>query len=271
MSAGFFTSHASASVFTPSVCNSAAARTQRSFFRAQSTTFAPISPSAWAICRPSPIEPPLTMATRPVRSKSSRTVLVPAGLGSGMLGTSTPRVSEPVLCARGTRSTANMLVTDRPHSPMTANSKIEEAWNYHDATKHSYESVHNNLHYLDWANQPLPFKAYTAPEPLPLPREVRQSGVAALSAIAESIRAETGAANTAPDLAALAELLFLSAGITRQRKHSGGEIYFRAAACTGALYEVELYVVCGNLADLQAGVYHFAPGEFVLRRLREGD
>jgi SagB-type dehydrogenase family enzyme len=172
---------------------------------------------------------------------------------------------------RVTRPSASMLVTDLSPSPMTANSKLEEAWSYHDATKHSYASVHNNLHYLDWANRPLPFKAYTAPEPLPLPREVRQSGGAALSAIAESIRAETGAANTAPDLAALAELLFLSAGITRQRKHSGGEIYFRAAACTGALYEVELYVVCGNLADLEDGVYHFSPAEFALRKLRVGD
>jgi SagB-type dehydrogenase family enzyme len=164
-----------------------------------------------------------------------------------------------------------MLVTNRSFSPMSAYRNIDEAWNYHDATKHSYASVRNNLHYLDWANQPLPFKAYTAPEPLPLPREVRQSGVAALSAIAESLRAEPGAANAAPDLASLAQLLYLSAGITRQRKHSGGEIYFRAAACTGALYEVELYIVCGNLADLEAGVYHFSPAEFALRQLRSGD
>jgi SagB-type dehydrogenase family enzyme len=170
-----------------------------------------------------------------------------------------------------------MLVADHSLSPMTANSKIaansniKDAWSYHDATKHSYASVRNNLHYLDWANQPLPFKAYTAPEPLPLPREVRQSGVAALSATAESIPADAGAASAVPDLAALAELLYLSAGITRQRKHPGGEIYFRAAACTGALYEVELYVVCGNLADLEAGVYHFSPAEFALRKLRGGD
>jgi SagB-type dehydrogenase family enzyme len=170
-----------------------------------------------------------------------------------------------------------MLVADRPLSPMTANSKIsanrniKDAWTYHDETKHSYASVRSNLHYLDWANQPLPFKAYTAPEPLPLPREVRQSGVAGLSAIAESIPADADAASALPDLAALAELLYLSAGITRQRKHAGGEIYFRAAACTGALYEVELYVVCGKLADLEAGVYHFSPAEFALRKLRAGD
>jgi hypothetical protein len=198
-------------------------------------------------------------------------------LRSGKLGIGGSLAGEPVLCAPRTRSSASMLVADHSLSPMTANSKIaansniKDAWSYHDATKHSYASVRNNLHYLDWANQPLPFKAYTAPEPLPLPREVRQSGVAALSATAESIPADAGAASAVPDLAALAELLYLSAGITRQRKHPGGEIYFRAAACTGALYEVELYVVCGNLADLEAGVYHFSPAEFALRKLRGGD
>src|SRR2546429_517471 len=70
---------------------------------------------------------------------------------------------------------------------MTVNSNLEAAWKYHNTSKHSYASVHNNPHFLDWSNQPLPFKAYTTLEPLRLPREVRQTGVAALSAIAESI------------------------------------------------------------------------------------
>jgi SagB-type dehydrogenase family enzyme len=144
----------------------------------------------------------------------------------------------------------------------------EAAWSYHDGTKHSYASIRSNPHFLDWDNQPSPFKVYTALEPVPLLREVRQTGIAALSAIAESIRPGTIAA---PDLEALTQLLYLSAGITRHRKYPGGEIYFRAAACTGALYEVELYVVCGDLADLEAGVYHFAPADFALRKLRTGD
>ena len=71
---------------------------------------------------------------------------------------------------------------------MIVNRNLEAAWSYHNATKHSYASVHNNPHFLDWHNQPLPFKVYTGLDPLPLPREVRQTGVAALSAIAESIR-----------------------------------------------------------------------------------
>ena len=79
-----------------------------------------------------------------------------------------------------------------------------------------------------------------------MPAEVRQTGVAALSAISEIVPATNRAA---PDLEAIAQLLYLSAGITRHRKYPGGEIYFRAAACTGALYEIELYLVCGDLAE----------------------
>src|SRR5712691_10780305 len=151
---------------------------------------------------------------------------------------------------------------------MADNRNPEAAWTYHDATKHSYLSVRANPHFLDWGNQPLPFKIYRTLEPLPLPGEMRQTGVAALSAISEGIPAETSAVL---DLEAVAQLCYLSAGTTRHRKYSGGEVYFRAAACTGALYEVELYLVCDNLPNLQAGVYHFAPADFALRRLRKGD
>ena len=151
---------------------------------------------------------------------------------------------------------------------MTEKSNSNAAWKYHEATKHSYTSIRTNAHYMDWSNQPLPFKIYPTLEPMRLPSEMRQSGVAALSAIAESVSAQT---NVSPDLESVAQLLYLSAGITRRRKYSGGEIYFRAAACTGALYEVELYLVCGELGGLEAGVYHFGPAEFGLRKLRAGD
>src|SRR6266853_3136727 len=151
---------------------------------------------------------------------------------------------------------------------MSDNRGSEVALKYHNLTKHSYASVCSNQHSLDFNNQPIPFKIYPTLDPSPLPAEVRQTGVAALSAIAEIVPPQTAGA---PDLEAIAQLLYLSAGITRHRKYPGGEIYFRAAACTGALYEVELYLVCGDLAGLPSGVYHFAPAEFGLRTLRAGD
>jgi SagB-type dehydrogenase family enzyme len=151
---------------------------------------------------------------------------------------------------------------------MTANSSPEAALAYHEATKHSYASIRRAPHFLDWANQPLPFKVYPTLKVLPLPAELRQTGVAALSAIAERVPAQS---NAVPDLEAIAQLLYLSAGITRTRIHPAGKTYFRAAACTGALYEVELYLACGDLMNLPAGVYHFAAAEFGLRILRAGD
>jgi SagB-type dehydrogenase family enzyme len=151
---------------------------------------------------------------------------------------------------------------------MTDDHNAESARAYQDATKHSYASVRANPHFLDRSTQPLPFKIYPTLEPFSLPVEVCPTGIAALSAIADKVPAQ---ASALPDLEAVAQLLYLSAGITRKRSYPGGEIFFRAAACTGALYEVELYLVCADLPRLQAGVYHFAPAEFGLRELRAGD
>ncbi|MFZ3265408.1 MAG: SagB/ThcOx family dehydrogenase [Terriglobales bacterium] len=149
------------------------------------------------------------------------------------------------------------------------NRDIQAAWKYHDGTKHSYWSIRNNPHSLDWANRPQPFKIYPKLEPFPLSRDVPQTGVAALSAISEPV--PSSRADSVPDLQDLARILYFSAGITKQRRSPGGEIYFRAAACTGALYEIELYIVTGDLAGLDAGVYHFNPADVSLRLLRKGD
>src|SRR5216110_76947 len=149
------------------------------------------------------------------------------------------------------------------------NREIQAAWKYHDSTKHSHWSVRNHPHFLDWANRPLPLKIYPKIEPLPLPRDVPQTGVAALSAISEAVPSLRP--DSVPGVQDVARLLYFSAGITRQRAYPGGEIYFRAAACTGALYEIELYVVSSDLAGLDAGVYHFNPADVSLGLLRKGD
>lgn len=140
---------------------------------------------------------------------------------------------------------------------------------YHEQTKHSYRSIRANPHHLDWAIQPVAFKIYKGLEPIALPRELPPIDVPALEAIATL---ETpGGTECVPDLITLTQLLYYSAGITKRRTYSGGELSFRAAACTGALYHIDLYVVCGELPSLEAGVYHFGPHDRSLTRLRAGD
>src|SRR5207244_10916644 len=111
-------------------------------------------------------------------------------------------------------------------------------------------------------------KIHTTIDPIALPRDADQTGIAAISAIAGAgVPADT---ERIPGLRDLARILYFSAGITKKKTYPGGEIYFRAASCTGALYEFELYIVCGDLPDLKAVVYHFGPGDFALRFLRSG-
>ena len=106
-----------------------------------------------------------------------------------------------------------------PSGPNNADTGI--AWRYHDGTKHSYQSVRTNPHYLDWSNRPLPFKIYPGIGPIRLPKEVPQTGMAALSVIAENVRP---AGTRLPALRDLALLLYFSAGITRRKTYPGGEI-----------------------------------------------
>src|SRR5260370_15701994 len=94
-------------------------------------------------------------------------------------------------------------------------------------------------------------------------------GGGGISEMSEGVPSARG--DFVPSVQDLARLLHFSAGITKQRAYPGGEIYFRAAACTGALYEIELYVVTGGLPDLEAGVYHFNPADVSLRLLRKGN
>jgi SagB-type dehydrogenase family enzyme len=151
-------------------------------------------------------------------------------------------------------------VTDRPGAALR---------DYHERTKHSVASVRGDPHFLEFDNQPRPFKVYTALEPIPLPAELPGSQMLALDAIGATVVER--AVPVRLDLSAVARLLYFAAGVLRRKVYPGGEVYFRAAACTGALYHIDAYVVCADLAGLAAGVYHFGPHDFALRRLRDGD
>ncbi len=149
------------------------------------------------------------------------------------------------------------------------NRQTEAAWAYHNGTKHSYQSIRRAPHYLDWDNQPIPFKIYSKLDPIPLAERLSVSAMPALAAVSAVEAPRDDQIQLAQQT--LAEIFYLSGGITRRRNYGGREIQFRAAACTGALYHIDLYLVCGDLPGLAAGVYQFDPRDFSLRKLRTGD
>ncbi|HEU4366713.1 MAG TPA: SagB/ThcOx family dehydrogenase [Methylomirabilota bacterium] len=138
---------------------------------------------------------------------------------------------------------------------------------FHDATTHTPYSIRTSGHTLDWDNKPFPFKVYTDAPAMALPREIDVVATPAVQALAAP-----GPPAARLTLAALTSVLYYSAGVTKKKTYpGGGEVLFRAAASTGALYQTEVYVIAGDVDGLEPGLYHFCPGDFTLRRLRGAD
>lgn len=135
---------------------------------------------------------------------------------------------------------------------------------YHESTKLSYISLRT---------KPALYKTYSGLPGLALPANPPLPEAATLAAVAGRPPWPPDAGQPADlDLEAAAALLHYSAGLIRQsRLRSAGEVHYRAAASAGALYPIELYLVCGELPELPSGVYHFAPARNALTRLRSGD
>ena len=142
------------------------------------------------------------------------------------------------------------------------------ASSYHEATKHSEISLRTSAHYLDWANKPSQFKIYEHLSSISLPRNFPSPEAEPLGAVSGRFHHEK---SYNLGLLELGELLYYSAGLTRKYRFGNEVHYMRAASATGALYPIELYVVAGDIAGLEAGVYHFDPLGFQLSPLRKGD
>jgi SagB-type dehydrogenase family enzyme len=167
------------------------------------------------------------------------------------------------------------------------NQETAAAWRFHNATK--YVRPEGDLREVevrilmgepprlgpgigeqDPAIEPLPYKIYTSLNPIPLPRDFPAPHLPAIDALAASGDLPEGRA--VPDLATLARLCLRANGVLKRwRSPTGKEIEFRAAGCTGARYHLDLYLICGDLPGLEAGIYHYGAHDHSLRRLRAGD
>jgi SagB-type dehydrogenase family enzyme len=114
------------------------------------------------------------------------------------------------------------------------------------------------------------YKVYETARPTALARDLPDTGVPALDALAAT---GAEAPPAVPDRALLGRLGLLTNGsLDRSVTTADGRVHrFRTAGGTGAQYHLELYFVCGDLPDLDAGVYHYSAIDHSLRLLRAGD
>lgn len=142
---------------------------------------------------------------------------------------------------------------------------------FHEATEHRPGRTAGGGPF-DPRIEPTKVKRYPGLESRPLPDDWDEPVVAAAGVLSEA--APTDPMDPADpvvpaslDLRQVARLLFLSHGVTRRMWGR----HLRAAPSAGALYPIEVYLVCGALPGLPAGVYHHDPVRRELVVLRTGD
>ena len=103
---------------------------------------------------------------------------------------------------------------------------------------------------------------------LPAPRT---SGEVALETALLKRRSRRHFQKTSLTLAQVSQLLWAAYGYKYpdQEQESGRGI--RTCPSAGALYPLDVYLICGNVEGIEPGLYHYLPAEHTLRRINNKD
>ena len=134
---------------------------------------------------------------------------------------------------------------------------------YHQRTKHMPERYSPGPGYMDWANQPDPFRRFSGARIVELPL-VPNDGTPPYDSLFHS-KETPPRPLTAEGLGLFLEL---SLGLTAWKEFQGTRWALRSNPSSGNLHPTEGYVVLPPLASLSdcAGVYHYAPREHALEQ-----
>lgn len=124
---------------------------------------------------------------------------------------------------------------------------------YHERTKHRLDRFARGPEYLDWDDQPAPFRRFAgAPEvPLPLTADRLEAAFGTLF---------SGITPPAPlNLDSAAALCELSLGLAAWKQYGPNRWALRCNPSSGNLHPTEGYILARGLGGLDDGVYHYAP------------
>ncbi len=130
--------------------------------------------------------------------------------------------------------------------------KVKEIISYHEATKHHYDRYARSPGYMDWQNQPNPFRSYVGAPALPLPLLENDPAAAHRDLYdrqknpAQPVTIET-----------LAGFLELSLGLSAWKAASGSQWSLRINPSSGNLHPTEAHLIVPPLNSKQSGVYHY--------------
>ncbi len=130
--------------------------------------------------------------------------------------------------------------------------RVKEIINYHEATKHHYDRYARSPGYMDWKNQPNPFRSYTGAPAVSLPL-LKKDPPASYLDLYERIR------NTQQPftLTTIAGFLELSLGLSAWKAVASSRWSLRVNPSSGNLHPTEAHLILPPMKPINSGVYHY--------------
>jgi SagB-type dehydrogenase family enzyme len=140
---------------------------------------------------------------------------------------------------------------------------------YHEATKHSVESLRRARHVLDWANMPDPFRHYEGVPLLDLPADPPAPEMPTF----DVLQGTSGTTTVGDGPAFLSQLLFYSAAISASKRvpSTGYKYALRVNPSSGNLHPTEFHFLTRCLKGWPDGWYHYDPSRHMAELRGRGD
>lgn len=135
---------------------------------------------------------------------------------------------------------------------------VNKTFQYHERTKHNFNGYAKGPGYMDWANQPDPFRRFEGSRLFFLPPIIRDTTPSYVSVFS----AKTISPTTF-NIEFLSKLFEMSMGVTAWKQAGDSRWALRANPSSGNLHPTEAYLISPELQELNSkpGIYHYCPKE----------
>lgn len=155
--------------------------------------------------------------------------------------------------------------TEKPSPATPAESvstdPVDRVIRYHIQTKHHFNRYARSLGYLDWANQPDPFRRFDGAQLIPLP--LLKPDEEPVSPSYDAIYQHGTVPSQPVTVQTLSRFFEFALALSAWKKAGESEWALRSNPSSGNLHPTEGYVVMPRIdgLDLKPGLYHYAPKE----------
>lgn len=142
--------------------------------------------------------------------------------------------------------------------------KAKDVIAYHEATKHHYHQYARSPGYMDWENQPLPFRIYEGCERIELPLSVPDPDITY-----DQMFRRQDIPHSPIEIRTLSSFLALSMGLSAWKAIGSSKWALRMNPSSGNLHPTEAHLLLPHRNGLAAGLYHYSPLFHALERRAE--